>query len=226
MRAYRFVFENKKWALNLLLGVVCFFIPVIGPIVFWGYLCRVIDSLLRDEKQPYPDFDFARFVEYLKRGIWPFLVVFVLSLVAVPVFWACFAGVIIGVALLQTSVLAGVFLIAAAVLLCFVIPILMAILMEPMFIRAVLTRDFGSAFSWTFIKDFLRLNFWEVVLTWLFITFSGMLVVLVGTCICFVGAYPAAALVTFAQFHIHYQLYKLYLERGGTPIPLKEDSEG
>jgi hypothetical protein len=36
-----------------------------------------------------------------------------------------------------------------------------------------------------------------------------------------VGVYPAAALVLFAQFHCNYQLYEMYLERGGIPIPLK-----
>jgi hypothetical protein len=27
----------------------------------------------------------------------------------------------------------------------------------------------------------------------------------------------------FAQYHFHYQLYELYLSRGGTPIPLKQE---
>ena len=40
---------------------------------------------------------------------------------------------------------------------------------------------------------------------------------------CCVGVYFAAPLVLLAQFHLWHQLYGLYLERGGTPVPLKPD---
>jgi hypothetical protein len=44
-----------------------------------------------------------------------------------------------------------------------------------------------------------------------------------GLMVCFIGVFAAAGLIAFAQYHLMYQLYELYLERGGTPIPLKSE---
>ncbi len=54
----------------------------------------------------------------------------------------------------------------------------------------------------------------------LFLIFSSMVVTSVGMLFCFVGIYPATALVEFAQTHLLYQLYEEYLRRGGQEIPL------
>jgi hypothetical protein len=42
-----------------------------------------------------------------------------------------------------------------------------------------------------------------------------------GLLLCCVGILPATALILVAQYHLFYQLYELYLQRGGEPIPLK-----
>jgi hypothetical protein len=50
---------------------------------------------------------------------------------------------------------------------------------------------------------------------------GGMLLVMVGYMVFCVGAYAAIALIFVAQAHMYYQLYELYLARGGEPIPFK-----
>lgn len=222
MRAYKFVFENEKWWQNLLLGGVCMIIPIIGPIVLLGYACRVMDSLLKNEPEAYPDFDFGQFGEYLKRGVWPFLVMLVVTFVFMPVFWACMLVPIFGGMLLEQHAWLAAPLMLLGLCAYLVAIVALTLVMIPLLIRACICRDFAMSFSWTFVKDFFRLTWKELLLSMLFLCISGTIVVLVGMCLCCVGMYPAAVLAQYAQFYLYSQLYKLYLERGGAPVPVKE----
>src|SRR6516225_1137229 len=54
--AYRFVFQSRNWLKNLLFGSLSFFVPIVGPMVFVGYLFEVIEWLHRrreEEKLPW-----------------------------------------------------------------------------------------------------------------------------------------------------------------------------
>jgi hypothetical protein len=76
-----------------------------------------------------------------------------------------------------------------------------------------------AAFSWKWVRDFIARMWREILLVTLFLMFSSWVVPFLGMLDCIVGLYPAAALAQFAQGHLWFQLYKLYLQRGGTPIP-------
>ena len=60
-----------------------------------------------------------------------------------------------------------------------------------------------------------------MLLSSLFLIGTGIALEFLGFAACRIGLYPAIALMMFAQLHIEYQLYQLYLERGGSEIPLK-----
>jgi hypothetical protein len=100
--------------------------------------------------------------------------------------------------------------------------VLLAIIQLPLYLRAGLRRDFGSAFSMAFLKDFLKRTWGPLLLSQIFLHVTGVVVVLAGFMLCIVGMYPAAALVMMATHHIDYQLYELYLQRGGEPILPRE----
>src|SRR5262245_61603936 len=106
MRAYNYIFENPTWMTTVLcLGVCCIaaIIPGVGillNLLFLGYQFEVIDSLMRTQGRQYPTFDFGRFGDYLGRGVWPFLVNIIASLVLLPVLYI---GMFIG-ALLVTGI--------------------------------------------------------------------------------------------------------------------------
>src|SRR6187402_2302160 len=85
MRMYQYVFENPNWMMNVLLSALCLLIPVVGPVVVIGYQYEVVLGLLATHGQSYPSFNFDRFADYLMRGVWPFLVQLVASLVLTPV---------------------------------------------------------------------------------------------------------------------------------------------
>ena len=84
-------FKSPKWMMNLLLGGVCVLIPIVGPIVVLGWLITGFWARQDENFETFPDFDFSHFGKYLERGLWPFLVAFVvgvgLSIVLVPLVW-------------------------------------------------------------------------------------------------------------------------------------------
>src|SRR5205823_3234676 len=103
------------------------------------------------------------------------------------------------------------------------ISFLMTFVLIPLTLLVALTEDLGAALSPAFVKDFIRRMWGPILKVELFMMFSGTLVMLLGFALCFVGAYAAQALMMMASYHLYYQLYEMYLARGGMEIPLKEE---
>jgi hypothetical protein len=254
--SYRFVFTSRNWAMNLLFVVLCSLIPAIGPIVLMGYFFEIIDDLVRRRQraktrdyppdsiteepldalpayvsldaESYPDFTFDRFVEYLTRGVWPFLVRLIVNLVLgvmFGLFWMVGMGSVAAASGGNSSVLPLIFFVVFFVF-YLILAAALGILTLPLYLRAGLSSDFASAFSMDFYRDFLKRVGKEVVLAQLFLVVSSSLVSGLGLLLCCIGVYPAVALTMFASHHLDYQLYELYLERGGEPIERKESRAG
>jgi hypothetical protein len=188
----------------------------------------VMDAVPADDDYPsgsYPDFNFNRFADYLTRGIWPFLVQLIVGLVigVIAAFFLFVGMMIAGFAAASADspvlffVFYGLFLVIYTVLM-----MMAGILTMPMYLRAGLSADFASAFSMEFFRDFMKRVGKEVVLAELFLMATGIVVSIVGLLLCYVGIFPAVALTTYARHHLEYQLYELYLERGGMPVERKE----
>jgi hypothetical protein len=231
MRSYNYIFENPNWVMNVLWGFLCILstavIPILGQLVLIGYQYEVVEALFLARGARYPDFDINRFADYLGRSIWPFLVNLIVGLVLAPVV-VILALLLVGLTLAASGaagddlgpVVAAIgFLLTVVVVVA--LSVFMALVLMPMMLRAGLAQDFGAAFDFAWIKDFIGRTWVEMILTTLFLTFSSIVVILLGLLAFCVGMYAAVAVVMLAQAHIMYQLYMLYLSRGGTPIPLK-----
>jgi hypothetical protein len=224
LRAYQFFFDREKWLQNLLFSVVCLLIPVIGPIVLLGYAFEVIECMHYLGDKNFPDFDFNRFVKYLLRGLWPFLWQ---MLVVVPLTFLWLAGffVLIFTTLDFSSPEPDpenlLVVVAISIGTGLLVGFLGSLILVPLMLRAGLSQEFDFVASLAFAWDFLKRVWWELILAQLFLAVTTPLAVLAGLVFCCVGVYPAAVLINFAQFHLHYQLYELYLERDGTPVPPK-----
>lgn len=229
-RSYLYVFESANWVLNLVFATICQLIPVIGPILLIGYQFEIVETLHRDPRSAYPDFDFKNFVNYLVRGLWPFLVNLIVGLVISPIIFIMIFAVMImtgiaGAAGGEDVAAAGAVVATLLVALVILVSVvLFTLVLLPFLLRAGLSQDFATAFNFAFVIDFIRTTWLEMILAQLFLTISGVFVATIGLLLCCVGVYPAATLVMLAQAHIYFQLYQLYLARGGTPIPLKEPS--
>src|SRR5262245_15872278 len=81
LRSYQFLFDSPKWLTNLLAGTVALLVPIVGPMVFLGYLFEIIEAMHLQGEARYPDFNTNRLSKYLNRGAWPFLADMVVRLV-------------------------------------------------------------------------------------------------------------------------------------------------
>ena len=219
--SYRFAFQSDNWQKNLLLTSVCVLIPYVGIVVLLGYLFEVIEFKHRHgDEEPYADFDFNRFVDYLKRGLWPFLCSLVINAVLMPVFMVVYFIPMLIIMANPPAVIA--FLVTVVMVVGMgLLTIVLSMATIPIYLRAGLQQEFAPAFSPDYIKQFIKLTWQELLLSSLFLTATGFAVAFLGFAACCIGIYPAFAIMMFAQLHIEYQLYELYLQRGGSEIPLK-----
>jgi hypothetical protein len=226
LESYRFVFSSPNWFMNLLLGSVCLFIPVVGQIVFWGYEFELIDALHRGRRTGYADFDFNRFTDYLKRGVWPWLIVFMTQMILQPVLIVfMYAGMFGVMGALMTETTAGyvtaAVLVPALIIGLMIFSLALGLVLTPIVLRAGLTQDFAKAFDFAWVKTFIARMWVEQVLVSLFLMVSSLLWVLLGYLLFCIGVIPASIVVALASTHLLWQLYEIFLSRGGEPIPLK-----
>ena len=96
----------------------------------------------------------------------------------------------------------------------------MQMVMRAMQLRAAVTQDFAAAFDVGYIKRFIALTWKEQLLATLFLMFAALALMLAGALVVCVGMYLAMPVIFFAMWHLDHQLYELYLQRGGEPIPV------
>jgi MFS family permease len=222
-------FKSPKWMMNLLLGGVCVLIPIVGPIVVLGWLITGFWARQDQRFETFPDFDFSNFGKYLERGLWPFLVAFVVgvgvSIILVPLVWVLMIPVMLagGLSSGGDANVGGCLAVMMTILMMLVWAVAIVVMMlvlVPLKIRASLTQDFAASFDMAFVKRFVALTWKEMVLSSLFILAASVVFTLLGMLVFCVGMYFAMVLVYFSWTHLNKQLYQLYLSRGGEPVPL------
>lgn len=224
-------FKSPKWLPNLLLAAVCILIPVVGPIALMGWHIGALFGR-RDHGDfvNYPEFDFAKLGTYLGRGVWPFLVNLVASLIMIPVMWVILFAFIASSGALASSVHGGQHAelhggIATASLVGMMLSgvvfgLAFSLLLKPLTIAAAITQDFGAAFNFQFIKAFMARTWVEIILSTLFTCLAALVLMLAGALVLCLGMYVSVGLVTFMQWHLDRQLYDLHLARGGPSLPV------
>ena len=219
--AFNYALNRTGGFVNILLVTVCSFIPIVGPIVFLGYRSEVAAALLEDEDlRRHPKFDFDNFVDYLSRGIWPFLMSLVAGVLIVPAFIAAFVLAVVGAAAVGGN--AAPIFILGGYLVGIGLAIALSMLAAPMQFHAELAGKFDLGAAFRFTKSFWLTVGAQVILSWLIFIPLSIAVMVVGMLACFVGVYPAASLIQMANTHVMVQLYDEYLNRGGEAIPLFE----
>ncbi len=222
MRSLQFITDREKWKSNILMCAVCLLIPAVGAIVVSGYLFEVIESLKRDpEHKDYADFDFNRFMDYLMRGLWPFLMRLVVGLIIfLPL--GLIAGIlmVIGGAIAASANAPALLLVFQLLLfvVIIVVSIVSTLVIWPAEIQAGLGREFNFSRAVAFVKDFNKRVLKEMLLSVLFLVAVEFVAEFVGVLACCIGIYFTLAAAVMARHHLFFQLYMLYLERGGTPI--------
>ncbi len=217
--AFRFPFRSPKWGMNLLYGSLMMMIPLVGPIVLLGYFGDVLDILRKDRDSAPPDLDFGRFGKNLERGIWPFLASLLATLLIVPLFLVAATPLLAipAMRLEGTVLLVPIGLTLVLVVVAWVAAIL---IMTPAHLHAMEARkiEFGA---WPgFINEFIRRVGTETLVGTLCLMAGSLPLMIAGYACCIVGVYPAVTIFQYAQWHLMFQLYDLFLERGGQRIVL------
>ena len=212
--------ESGGW-MNLLYGSVCVLIPIVGPIVLLGYRAEIAEDLDRDPRlEEHPNFDFNRFVDYLSRGIWPFLMELIvgagtmaLMLLVVAVGFMAYGA--------TDEPVSGF---AVGGLLFIPVVLLSMLVVWPLELHTQLTGKFEFGRAFAFMTRWLKRVWGQALLVALAYWFLGTLVALLGYAAFCVGIYPAVVILGMAQQHLVAQLYRLYLDEGGEPIsgPLEQ----
>jgi hypothetical protein len=226
LAAFRAVWERPDWLPPVLIGGLVVLIPIIGQIVVFGYMYELVEVLHRRPGSPYPLFDINRFTPYLTRGVWPFLVSFVMQTVVGPIvqifvqvpMFILFAAADQNKAM---AVVIGVIVIPFVILFLTALVVGFMLLSTPLMLRGGLAQDPGKMFDLTWMKDFWRRMWKEILLIDLFAMLATIVMMMVGLLLCCIGAFFANMYVTIAYGLLTLQLYELYLSRGGEPIPLK-----
>jgi hypothetical protein len=224
MDSLKFITARPGWFMNLLMCAVCMIIPAIGGIVLLGYLMDVFDSVRRDPSgKSYPDFTFNKFVPYLTRGIWIFLVQFVVSMIFVVPMWALFfcAGMAGAAAGKDGGPAIAIILQLVAGLVGFTGGLFLSVITWPIAIYEGLRQELDVKGLIAFSRDFIRRMWKETLISMLFLIVVSIPLNFVGLLACCVGIYLTSAALVLAQYHLKAQTYTLYLERGGTPVPEK-----
>src|ERR1041385_637824 len=210
-------FKSPKWMMNTLLAGVCVFIPLVGPIVIKGWLLTGFWG--RDDERPeaFPDFDFNNFGKYLERGLWPFLVSLVSSLVLGMALCVFIVPVVMLVSLLaphdhsSASGCFGFLLFVVMMLFYLTLAVVLMVVLTPLILRASLTQEFGAAFNLPFIKRFISLMWKETILASLFMFAASLVLAAVGAIILCIGMYFSMVPAYFCMVHLQKKLYALYL---------------
>jgi len=214
-------FETREKWMTLLLLSVCQFIPIVGPMVIIGYFTRRF-ALTRSGDVA-PDFKFDDFGEYLQIGLWPTLVYLLLSLLSMPLMLLAEIPIFVAMMKLESEPqsLAPLFgAMAVTYSLILMLSIILMFLASPMVLRSSLMKDFKEGFSMRFVFGFIKkvgfsFLLWLVVL-WILAFFASLL----GFLAFFVGSIVVSTVAMYAGFHLLYQHYDLYLERGGEEIEI------
>jgi hypothetical protein len=221
-------FEGREWPMTLLWVVLGMAVPLVGPIVVFGYQAMMIERMAREGVGArYPIFELERLAEYLQRGLRMFIVSLLVTVVVTPfAFMVLFGGNIVAAVLMSrqeaASSMLGVVVLCTGVLVFLLLSVLAMALVTPLWIKAALERDLARVFDFGFARDFMRRTGRDAVVAHLFMMVLGLGLMIVGVLACFVGVFPAVGIAMLVQPHLYGQLYLLYLGRGGAGIPLPE----
>jgi hypothetical protein len=95
-----------------------------------------------------------------------------------------------------------------------------------MILRVGLSQEFAEGFRFGWVLNFVKTTWIEIVLGTLFLWAASIVLSFAGLLLFCVGAIPAQALIVMGSAHMAWQLYEIFLERGGEPITLKDPPSG
>lgn len=219
---YTFLKSSSHTAATLFYLSVLAMVPFLGVLVILGYRAELADEWDdRPDDRPVREFRFDRFSELVTRGLWPFLYFLIQAGIWFAGYMLTYFSMVI-ILLSQGGKPDGAFVLATfggwALSIGFLWYFTMFI-SWPFVLYSSRVRQFAFGDSCGFAKDFYARVGWLMVGLLLPKALLDGFLYIAGYACCFVGLLPASVLIMLAEQHFLSQLYRRYLERGGSPIP-------
>jgi hypothetical protein len=227
-RGPRALLRDPDWKPKLgvasLLILSTMMIPVVGQLVLGGWLVIALRRAVQGQDHPLPRLELN--MDYLAKlfgvGIKPFVaqLLYTLPLIAGVMVLYCVAGGAFYAARASGSdaVLAIVGVVLAVLYLGGILT--MTIFMHVAVMRASLMDNLGEAVSPKAVFATVSVIKKELVVSSIVFMLIAMGIALLGMLACYVGIFPAAVVISLAQTYLHAELYRVYLEKGGAPLPI------
>jgi hypothetical protein len=136
--------------------------------------------------------------------------------------------VVLGIAVIGASVIgsvlgedAGQALSGLVIFIIAIISPLLVLALLPMLFRSALMLDFAQGFNFDWAKSFIAKVWLEMLLGILFLYVASMVLGMLGVLACCVGIFLVGPVLSLAYGNLMFQLYSIFLIRGGTPVPIK-----
>ncbi len=224
-RALKWMFASPQWITNVFWVLICTLLGtvVIGNIVLLGYQVDIVDRRSKGRQDQLPDFDANRFMDYLLRGLWPFLI----NLIGSAVF-GMIIGALILVCVIALGVISGGQEPNPGVAFVVFFPLALASLLfgffafsflAPLCLRAGLANDISEGMKFQWALGVAKMMWPTMLLMILYMIIVGILAYIVGLVMCIIGVFFTMSWAQLVTADLAAQAYDIYLTKGGEEIP-------
>ncbi len=237
MRGWRAMRQDPDGSSKV--GVACLLllsatvIPIVGQVALMGWTTLMMRRAVSGQDTPLPELrlDFGYLGKLMGVGFKAFLAQMLYSLplfAVLMVTFCCFyvGGVMVTVTAARSAGDPGVggagFLVVALIFMV-LYPILMIVGSLPLHVallRAELMDDISAAIRPKEVLGTTRMLFKELLIGNLVVGLLGFALVMGGLALCYIGAFPAAVVAMIISTYWRAEVYRVYLEKGGAPLPI------
>ncbi len=237
LRGWKALQQDPQWIGKVVIGSVILLtgmcIPVVGQIVLIGWLSLALRRAVCGQDAPLPrlEFDVDYLIKLLKSGFKPFLAQILWSLPmfgVVVVTWCCMSGVSFAVFGALSSGggggeaigLVSLLVTLVGYLVMFVGMFFGGMLLQIGVTRAEIADDLGPALQFKETVNMTKMLFKELFIGSLVLGMVGFVGMLIAAFTLYLGLLPVVMILMTITTFYRAELYRVYLEKGGQPIPV------
>jgi hypothetical protein len=238
-RGFRVLREDPNWLSKLGVGALLLastmIVPFLGLVAVHGWIALIVRRSVAGEQTPLPrlDIDLNYLGKLLRGGVKAFIPWFVWNLPLGLLIGTTVVCVYVGAVFMAVSVgatpSAGRDAAPIAILFQCVLPVLvifvaigaMLVSMPAQMaqVRAEIADDLNQGLQFREVLHMTRVVFRELLISTLILGLLQMVLAFASLLLCGIPLFPVTVAIMVARAHVGAQLYQLYLERGGAPIP-------